>query len=77
MPCRMGITTNPARRQQEWLEKHPFMSNWEVMAGPYTLKTKAKEEQDRLVALHGCEDSGDGGDHDTHSSRWYVYGFNY
>ena len=77
MACRIGITTDPDRRKQEWEAEHPLMTDWQIMGGPYVFKSDAQAEEDRLAALHGCEASGGGDDPDTPFSQWYVYGFNY
>ena len=74
MPCRVGITTNPSRRREEWKKEHPNLKDWEIIA-VYQSKKKAQERENREASSRGCQSSpgGAGDERDT----WYVYYFRY
>ena len=73
MPCRVGITTDPKRRKQEWEEKVYGLSNWEL-SGPYSSREAAQNEENKLKAKYNCE--GAPGEKDA-DDDWHVYMFNY
>lgn len=73
MACRVGITTDPERREQEWRNKYPRLRNWGV-AGPYRTREKAQQAENRLADRHGCRSHQGGRDA---RGPWYVYKFHY
>ena len=74
MACRIGITTAPDRRKQEWQKQYPHMSDWKILT-TCSSKSEAQAEEERLSKEHGCEahPGGDGNEDAT----WYVYMFNH
>ena len=73
MACRVGITTDPDRRKQEWRSRYPVtFRDWQFF-GPYS-RQQAQMEEDRLAKLWGCEAS-PGGREPESASWWYVYKF--
>lgn len=75
MPCRIGITTNPARRRAEWESEYPSLYGWE-QRGPYSERSDAQRAETSLALEHDCEAAPGGADPDSGRS-WYVYKFNY
>ncbi len=76
MSCRIGITTNPNRRKQEWKKIHPSLTNWQILAKADT-KSEAQEQETKLAHKYGCEAHQGGDDPDSHIVIWYVYYFKY
>lgn len=74
MACRIGITTDPDRRQQEWLRDYPSMSNW-TLWGPYATKSEAQQVESSQAAISNCE-AHPGGSGPMYAD-WYVYYFEY
>ena len=74
MACRVGITTDPKRREEEWKRKHPNLSGWQILEICQT-KSEAQDLENAHIEAYGCEgSSGGAGDEDK---IWYVYIFNY
>lgn len=73
MACRIGITMNPNRRQQEWLNRYPNMRNW-VCRGPYTKSEAQAIENSEAIRL-GCKAHPGGAGPEY--GAWYVYYFEY
>ena len=73
MPCRVGITTDPVRRKQEW-EQKGSVRNWEILASGLT-KNQAQDEENRIARERGCEAYPGGLDNGL--SNWCVYYFEY
>ena len=73
MPCRIGITTNPAARKKQWESKCVGFSNWRLLGGPLDRKT-AQEKESALARQYGCV-AHPGGEGPNHG--WYVYYFTY
>ena len=74
MACRVGITTRPEERKEEWRQKHPDLRNWEQY-GPYSTKSEAQRIETELARKFGCEahPGGQGAEYD----KWFVYKFEY
>ena len=72
MACRVGITTNLARRQSEYERDYPNLYNWTILGSGLT-KEQAQEIENREKAK-GYEASGSGRDAD---GSWSVYRFRY
>ncbi len=74
MACRVGITTNPERRRQEWKQQYPTLRGWNILSRHRT-KSKAQERERIEAKKRGCEyhPGGAGDEVDT----WYVYYFRY
>ena len=74
MPCRVGMTTNPERREREWRAEYPSLWGWTVEGGNYT-KNQAQDRENQLAVQYGCQahPGGDG----SESDNWYVYWFYY
>ena len=74
MGCRVGITTDPERRKQEWKRKYPGLRGWDILSTHYT-KSAAQAREDKEAAARGC-DSGSGGG-GNEQDTWYVYFFRF
>ncbi len=74
MPCRIGITTDPDRRLQEWRRKHPGLRRWRIL-GRYGSKSEAQAQETLLARRHGCEAWPGGVGPET--ATWYVYCFEF
>ena len=74
MACRIGITTDEARRRGEWEAKYPSLRNWRALHH-CTTKTEAQRLETSLARDQGCESSpgGDG----PENGNWVVYRFDY
>ena len=72
MKCRVGITTDVARRKNEHKAKYPTLKNWNILASGLTRK-QAQDLEDKEAAK-GCDASAGGRDA---GGSWSVYKFNY
>ena len=53
MACRVGITTDPARRKEEWKRRYPSLRKWRILSTHST--KRAAQERERLEARErGC-----------------------
>jgi len=77
MTCRIGISTDPERRKAEWENLYRNIRDWQILAGPFNLKSEAQQEETRLAQKHSCESHAGGDDSDNPFEKWYVYGFNH
>jgi hypothetical protein len=73
MPCRIGITTDPAGRKADWLSQHPSMVNWRILE-THSTKIGAQKAETRLKKTYGCIRSPGG--RET-AEMWSVYKFEY
>ena len=73
MPCRVGITTDPARRRGEWENEVVGLSGWRIL-GTYPTRTEAQAHEDDYARKSGCLGHGGGA---AASPPWYVYRFDY
>jgi len=74
MSCRVGITTDPKRRRQEWEQKYSNLKNWEEH-GPYASRDHAQRIENSMASQRSCV-SHQGGREPEHGP-WYVYYFEY
>ncbi len=74
MACRIGITTNPNKRREEWKREHPSLHGWKILA-EYGTKTAAQAAETRLARQHGCEASPGG--RGAEIGKRIVYKFGY
>ena len=74
MACRVGMTTDPEKRKQDWESKHSNLRNWEIL-GFYESKTDAQKAEKMFAEEYGCVSShgGRGPEH----ANWAVYRFQY
>lgn len=73
MPCRVGITTDPAKRKAYWESQVVGLKNWKILAS-YNAKSKAQEHEKRYADRYGCKLSLGGVDG---RGSWSVYRFDY
>lgn len=72
--CRVGITTNLARRRKEWEnEMGGPIPNWTEF-GPFASREDAQAKENELSDQYGCIAHG-GGAYPDEPSPWYVYLF--
>ncbi len=74
MACRVGITTDPKRRKQEWEEEYPSLRDWEILESSLSYSSAQKKENE-YAQKYGCASS-PGGPNDG-SYNWSVYKFSY
>ena len=74
MPCRVGITTDLARRKKEWLREHTGLTEWKIIA-VYSNKSAAQDRENREAEKLGCSSSPGG--YGAENTTWYVYHFRY
>ncbi len=53
MPCRVGMTSNPAARKAYWKSQHPKMRNWDIIAKKLTYK-EAHEKEKAAAKRYRC-----------------------
>lgn len=73
MACRVGITTDRAKREAYWRGQHPSLCNWKI-ENEYETKTEAQAEENRIAKERGCKSAPGGG---PEIATWYVYSFEY
>lgn len=75
MKCRIGITTDPDRRHQEWKRK-VTVTNFTVLR---TCRSKAEAQrmEDVFAAQMGCIAHHGGGDPTNPNRFWHVYRVDY
>ena len=74
MACRVGITTDLARRRREHESDFKNVRNWES-SGPYANRETAQAKEDQLKRERGCEGHGGGDDPDDPNAKWSAYYF--
>lgn len=72
MACRVGITTNPERRKEEWKREHPRLRNWKQRK--VGSREKAQKIEDRIAIRRNCS-AHHGGSSPNKRKPWYVYCF--
>lgn len=75
MNCRIGITTDPDRRHQEWRQK-VTVTNFVVLER-HTTRAAAQEAETRLALKLGCAAHPGGESPDQPNAIWHVYQVNY
>ena len=73
MRCRIGITTDPTKREAYWRGRVNGFQNWKHLAEDPTQK-EAEAAEAQLAILHGCE-SAPGGSNAP--GPWFVYYFEF
>lgn len=76
MPCRIGITQDPARRKGEWERAYPALNSWTVL-GAYKTRSEAQAVEARIAGEMGCAAAPGGATPNTRSHTWYVYYFRF
>ena len=74
MACRVGMTTDPDRREKDWQRKYPGLRNWTIL-GQYSSKSAAQKRESLEARRLGCASSPGGGG--AEAATWYVYYFQY
>ena len=74
MACRIGITTNPEKREQEWRQQHPYLYHWRIL-GQYNSKRYAQEVETIYAKQYDCIASPGGSGQEM--ATWYVYMFEF
>jgi hypothetical protein len=79
MALRVGITTRPDERKEEWLKRYPLMGIWRIV-GPFDSRAAARAweaEQALAGARLGTpvEKSGDSFEADSPDAKWFGYMF--
>lgn len=72
MACRIGITTDPGRRDAEWRNEHPNL-RWQIL-GKFSTKAEAQKAENDWAAKYGCSSHAGGPEA---GGEWYVYKFDY
>lgn len=75
MPCRVGMTTDPARRKKEWESEYPNLHDWEILYDGLS-KEKAQEKETEEASARGCV-AEPGGRESEDNKKWSVYYFKY
>ena len=76
MACRVGITTDPGRREREWQSTYPHtFRNWQIVRR-YRSRSLAQAVENLLAILWRCE-SHHGGREPESAIWWYVYKFHH
>ncbi|MCK4347806.1 MAG: hypothetical protein KAW47_04235 [Thermoplasmatales archaeon] len=73
MHCRVGITTNPDRRRDEWQDKVIGFRNWKIV-NQFDNRDAAQAFENQYAREHGCEAHPGG---DEASGIWHVYYFEF
>jgi hypothetical protein len=73
MLCRVGITTDPDTRREQWKSQVVGLKNWRIL-NSFRSKAKAQEYESRYARMHGCHAHPGGADA---PGIWYVYRFDY
>jgi len=76
MVCRVGITTRPEQRKQEWKRKVDGLRNWQILAKRQN-REDAQNLENQYAKQYGCKASGGGNDPDGPNETWSVYRFDY
>ena len=73
MPCRVGITTEPDRRREEWEKQVIGFRNWRILE-QFDNRDDAQDYEDEYANEHNCEAHPGG---EEASGTWYVYYFKF
>lgn len=76
MGCRVGITTDPEARKEDWERDCPGFSNWRIIAEGLS-RFEAQKKEDEYAKKHDCAASGGGRDPENNQNNWSVYRFDY
>ena len=73
MPCRVGISTNPAERMTYWDNRVVGLNKWRILK-VFLTQQEAQDYETKYAAQYGCR-SAPGGPHTP--GQWSVYRFDY
>jgi len=73
MPCRVGITTDPATRKAAWQSQVVGFANWRIL-GTFRNREEAQQCETNYAARYGCHAHPRGAEA---RGPWYVYRFDY
>ena len=73
MHCRVGITTNPDRRRDEWQDQVIGFRNWKIV-NQFDNREEAQAFEDQYAREFGCEAHPGG---EEAPGIWYVYYFEF
>ena len=73
MPCRVGITIDPAARRAYWGNRVKGLEGWRII-GTHPTRVAAQDQQTAYAANYGCVSSPGGA---PVKGPWYVYRFDY
>ena len=73
MPCRVGITTDPDTRRDQWKSQVVGFTNWRILSN-FRSRAEAQEYETRYAKRYGCHAYHGGADA---PGTWYVYRFDY
>lgn len=76
MGCRVGITTNPEDRKQDWERKYPNLKGWEILAS-YSYRPLAEAREEDEAGRRGCDTHQGGREPDREGAQWFVYHFEF
>ena len=74
MGCRVGMTTNPQARRQDWEREYPNLYNWQIIRDELTYD-QALLLEERVAQRYGCD--AHGGGPRVEGSVYSVYKFNF
>ena len=75
MPCRIGITTDPARREREWRRRYPGL-RWRKLRSGLT-RAQAQQQENQLAVQAGCQAHAGGSKAENPNTLYTVYRFDY
>ena len=61
MPCRVGITTDPDTRREQWESQVVGLKNWRILRS-FRSKAKAQEYEIWYARTYGCHSHPGGAD---------------
>jgi hypothetical protein len=73
MPCRVGITTDPNTRREQWRDQVVGFKNWRILSR-FRNRAEAQKYEDRYARTYGCHAHPGGADA---PGIWHVYRFDY
>ncbi len=76
MPCRVGITTRPEERKEEWKARVTGFHGWQLLERTRD-REKAQQLENHYAKRFNCIASGGGDDPESSDDWWYVYSFVY
>lgn len=78
MGCRVGITTDPESRKEDWERDCPGLKNWRIIAEGLS-RSAAQKKEDEYEEEHDCEAyrGGRNPEPENDQNNWSVYRFDY
>ncbi len=74
MPCRVGISTNPEKRRQDWEGRVVGLRKWRIL-NTFRSFRYAQDYEIRMANKYGCKAAPEGAS--GARGPWYVYYFEY